>query len=223
MSYDYREFYRRKLPHLHRPGATLFVTTRLSGSIPQAILRRWRAERAHRDKERGPESPIEFERRWFGFFEDILDKGAYGPRWLGEDRIAQIVADSLRYRDERVYRLHAYSIMPTHTHIVFTPLLDFDSIREVSGSSSLRFESDHPPLDAIMKSLKGYTARQANKLLGRTGSFWDEESYDHEVRNQAEFYRVVKYVLNNPVKAGLVDHWSKWKWNYVRDGLRDSF
>jgi putative DNA methylase len=57
----------------------------------------------------------------------------------------------------------------------------------------------------LMKSLKGCTAREANRLLGRTGiPFWQKESYDHAVRNETEWNRIVRYIENNPVKAGLV-------------------
>jgi putative transposase len=55
-----------------------------------------------------------------------------------------------------------------------------------------------------MQSLKGHTARQANKLLARTGTFWQEESYDHYVRNSEAHQRIVHYIRQNPVKAGLV-------------------
>jgi len=67
-----------------------------------------------------------------------------------------------------------------------------------------------------MQSLKGYTARHANKILGREEKFWQDESYDHEVRDEEELARIVKYVLNNPVKAGLVNNWQDWKWNWLR-------
>jgi len=67
-----------------------------------------------------------------------------------------------------------------------------------------------------MKSLKGYTARKANRLLNRTGEFWAHESYDHFVRNAAEWERIEAYILNNPVKAKLIDDWREWKWSYRR-------
>ena len=69
-----------------------------------------------------------------------------------------------------------------------------------------------------MQSLKGYTARKANHILGRSGAFWHHESYDHCVRNPNEWQRIVSYVLNNPVKAGLVDEWENWRWSYYRTG-----
>ena len=65
-----------------------------------------------------------------------------------------------------------------------------------------------------MQSLKGYTARKANLLLERSGVFWQPESYDHVIRDANEWRRIITYVLNNPVKAGLVDTWEKWQWSY---------
>ena len=61
------------------------------------------------------------------------------------------------------------------------------------------------PPSRLLKSLKGYTAYQANRLLGRTGEpFWQRESYDHWVRSQEEWPRIAAYIENNPVKAGVV-------------------
>jgi len=71
-------------------------------------------------------------------------------------------------------------------------------------------------LASIMESLKGWTARRCNEALSRQGQFWQHESYDHVIRNQPEWKRVVNYVVNNPVKAGLVAEWQDWKWSYRR-------
>ena len=73
----------------------------------------------------------------------------------------------------------------------------------------------------IMQPLKGYTARKANRLLGRSGAFWQHESYDHVVRNASEWQRIITYVFNNPIKAGLMDQWQKWQWSYYRDSDRN--
>lgn len=65
-----------------------------------------------------------------------------------------------------------------------------------------------------MQSFKRYTARQANLFLQREGPFWQAESYDHVVRHSAELERVIHYILNNPVKAGLVKQWQDWPWSW---------
>ncbi|HET6892045.1 MAG TPA: hypothetical protein VFH31_13160, partial [Pyrinomonadaceae bacterium] len=71
-----------------------------------------------------------------------------------------------------------------------------------------------------MYSLKGRSARQSNLILNRVGQFWEHESFDHVIRS-GKFYKTVRYVLNNPVKAGLVNDWRDWPWNYCRRELSD--
>ncbi len=142
------------------------------------------------------------QRRIFGRMDAFLDAGMTGPRWLQEPAIAQLVVDSLHHRHGRVYDLDTFCIMPTHTHVLFTPLT------ATSGKPHA--------LSSIMQSLKGYTAHEANKLLGRDGAFWHHESYDHAVRDADERERIVKYILNNPVKAGLVANWRDWPWSYTK-------
>lgn len=67
-----------------------------------------------------------------------------------------------------------------------------------------------------MHSLKGFTANSANRALGRSGPFWQHESYDRVVRNEEELTRIRNYVLSNPVKAGLVEAAGDWPWSYAR-------
>ena len=72
----------------------------------------------------------------------------------------------------------------------------------------------NPIVTEILGKHKGSTARECNKLLNRSGKFWQHESYDHVVRNGKELNRIVNYVLYNPVKAGLCDEWEEWKYSY---------
>src|SRR5260370_35393164 len=68
-------------------------------------------------------------------------------------------------------------------------------------------------LSLITHWIKGRTARQANLLLGRTGeSFWQHESYDHWVRSEPELQRIVAYIEENPVSAGLAATPQDWPW-----------
>jgi len=81
MSYEYKQFSKRKLPHIHSPGSTIFTTFRLAGSIPKSTLNEWLAEKSLKDKTVvTTEEEIEFRRRWFARFEEILDKAVMGPR-----------------------------------------------------------------------------------------------------------------------------------------------
>ena len=67
-----------------------------------------------------------------------------------------------------------------------------------------------------MHNIKRNSANHANKVLSRSGTFWQHESYDHFARDEKELERIIKYVLYNPVKAGLVTDWKSWKWTYCK-------
>jgi REP element-mobilizing transposase RayT len=142
------------------------------------------------------------ERRLFGRWDVALATSRQGPRWLADSCIAALIAESLHYRDGQVYTLYAFCVMPNHVHLICTPLEKADGT--------------YHSLTAILHSLKRYTAREANRILGRQGTFWQQESYDHVVRDEGEFERIVLYVLNNPVKAGLASNWEEWPWSYCR-------
>ena len=109
--------------------------------------------------------------------------------------------------------------MSNHVHCVFTPALSAAELKEtLDDSGHLMFLSEHPGLSRIMHSLKGRSARECNLILSRTGQFWEHESFDHVVR-PGKLMATVRYVLNNPVKAGLVTEWSQWRWSYCRKDL----
>lgn len=205
---EYRMTYRRKLPHIQIPGATLFVTFRLAGSLPAHIIRRLKAESERiretlaeiadtREREAGE---YRESRRQFGRWDDALTQSGYGPFWLKDERIARIVMDSLYYLNNKLYSLDAFCIMPNHVHAVFAP--------------TEKDDGSYHALQAIMHSLKRHTARESNKILERKGRFWANEVYDHVVRDDEELVRIIRYVLYNPVKAGLVKRWQDWKWTY---------
>ena len=232
--FDYKPFYRRNLPHIQPPGATFFVTFHLAGSLPQSVLQQWREEKSQLEAEKlrilklqndADLASVEHrifqqKREWFKKIEKTLDDAQSGPVWLKDDQIAKVVADSMHYLDGKVYHLDAYCIMANHVHVVFAPL-PIQSLN-VARTFSLRDNDNdaqtkslgYNTLSSIMQSLKGYTARKANQHLGRSGAFWQHESYDHCVRNPNELKRIITYVLNNPVKTGLVNEWQKWPWNY---------
>jgi putative transposase len=86
--------------------------------------------------------------------------------------------------------------MPNHVHVLLCPKTS---------------------LAAITRWLKGSTARQANLILGRTGeAFWQDESFDHRVRDEVELERIVRYVEGNPVSAGLAANPRAWPWSSAR-------
>jgi putative transposase len=182
-------FYRRRLPHWH-PDLTeatfLFVTWRLAGSIPRACL-----------PQPATGAPLSAGRAFLVLDREV-DKAAFGPVWLRDARVASVVANALLYGEHgrNFYQLRAWVIMPNHVHVLLLPKTS---------------------LPVIMRWLKGSTARQANLVLGRTGeAFWQDESFDHRVRDEAELDRLVHYVEHNPVSAGLAANPHDWHWSSAR-------
>ena len=70
-----------------------------------------------------------------------------------------------------------------------------------------------------MQNIKSYSAQKANRLLALSGQFWERESYDHVVRKDGEFDRIVRYILHNPVKAKFVKEWADWPFSYLHPDL----
>jgi putative transposase len=206
----YKLEYKRRLPHIQPPGATLFVTFRLAGSVPAAKLRELlaEAERFTQELEQIENTIVRrqqhyiAQKRLFGLWDDVLDTAHQGPFWLKEDAIAQLVWNSLHHLDNKRYDLDTFCIMPNHAHALFTPLPTSD------GS--------YHALSGIMHSIKSFTATKANDNLRRKGQFWQHESYDHVVRDETELSRIRQYILYNPVKAGLIDDYRNWKWTYCK-------
>ena len=209
MKLDYQESYARHLPHIQPPGATLFVTFRLAGSLPLSVIDELEAElkrdlahiRQTADPANQPRLLYEAQRRAFGRLDRELDKAGHGPRWLQQPAIASLVQESIHFLDGQKYALDCYCLLSNHGHIVFTPL------EEAAGR--------YFAISGIMHSLKRHTATEANKRLGRKGQFWQHESYDHIVRDEAELNRIRRYVLMNPVKAGLIESETDWPYSWA--------
>lgn len=204
--------YYRNLPHLHPTQAVFFITTRLYGSLPAAVIHALQDEQkqalrkiTEAEKQEGTNRYFEKanqSKRYFARFDALLDKPTNGPYWLSEPAVAQVVIDALYYQAQTAYDLVAYCIMSNHIHVVI---------------NTKEKETAERPLYRIIQSFKRHTARQANVLLQRQGEFWQPESYDHVVRNEAELKRIIAYVLNNPIKTGLVENWQEWPYSYVNE------
>jgi REP element-mobilizing transposase RayT len=186
---------RGRLPHWEREGSTYFITFRLNDSIPRNIAGAYLFERENIIKTatylNRPLTDYETERLQKLYSEKIesyLDKGI-GDCYLRQRPIAQLVLDALEHFHNDRYKLYTLCIMPNHVHLLFRPF-------------------DGYVLDKILHSWKSYTSTKANEHLNRSGVFWQKEYYDHLVRDPQEFDRILKYILENPEKAGLKD----WPW-----------
>ena len=171
-------------------------------SVPQrAVFLTWRLQDSLPPNRVFPTAALTSEQA-FNVLDRLLDETRTGTFYLRQPAIAEMVMEAIEYNSAvlRQYALQAFVVMPNHVHLLATPVLR---------------------LDKLTKSLKGITAKRANAMLELTGkSFWQEESYDHLVRDELEFNKIRQYIEENPVRAGLVREASEYRWSSAGWGAR---
>lgn len=215
--------YHRKLPHWQPPEGTFFITDRLYGSVPKPVIERLKSEHQqalqlldidHKSSLEAVAKGLSKEtkqtlegilhrkrydesKRHFQRFDTFLDSNLNEPHYLKDPSIAQLNLDNYHHYAGRYFTLWACCIMSNHVHLLLT------------------LKPEAPILWKVMQDMKKYSGRKCNQLLGLSGQFWEAESYDHLVREKAgEFERILWYILNNPVKAGLAKDWRDWPFTY---------
>lgn len=187
------------------PGTIYFVTSCLHDSIPargQLDIRNYQDQLRQRKIPPGKsreEHELECWKLKFARIDNWLDQEP-AARHLSDPRLAKQVFDSLLHFAGVRYDVFALVVMPSHFHWVFRPCDEW--VKSLSGRRS--------PREHVMHSIKGYSAARCNSLLGKVGRFWQDESYDHWVRDADELERIIYYVENNPVKAGLISTPTEW-------------
>jgi len=176
------------LPHWERDGATYFITFGTADSLPSLVIERMRSER-----DSILQTASQFRRTLTASEECHLDQLKAVDRYLdiGHGACvlrradnARIVTSALQYFDGQRYELLAWCVMPNHVHVVMRVLPRFE-------------------LSQVLHSWKSFSAKKINAVLRATGEFWRHEYYDHLVRNDADLDRVMDYVAQNPLQAGL--------------------
>jgi putative transposase len=185
------------LPHWNQPGVTYFVTFRTADSVPQSLLRSWHRRRDEWLRRHGvdstgdwkeqlisrPEISLQYHKTFTRPFMDYLDRG-YGECLLRDERAARIVANTLQHFEGERYHLGDFVVMPNHVHLLVCLI----------GTTEI---------ESKCRSWKKYSACEINRLFGRTGRFWQEESFDHLVRSPEQFEHFERYIADNPKKARL--------------------
>ncbi|MEM8954365.1 MAG: leucine--tRNA ligase [Verrucomicrobiota bacterium] len=193
------------LPHWTQDGGTYAVNFSLADSLPEKVLAEWKEERVEiteTAKRQGRELTASEAKRLRQLYSKKIERSllsGHGECYLAHEGVAGIIRGALEHFDGERYRLVAWCVMPNHVHVVLQPI----------GENALQ---------DIVHSWKSYTAKEANKQLGRSGRFWREEYYDHLIRDEQDFENQIKYVLENPEKAGLKD-WGEWVWAAKREGV----
>jgi hypothetical protein len=186
------------LPHWDQEGATYFITWRTADSIPKVVWLRWRDERDawllsrcinpsaddwRRQVEDLPEVDRQDFRRFSKAWEHELD-ACHGECVLSDPKLAELVVGALRFFDGDRYVLGDFVVMPNHVHLLVGGMPRNAMLRQV-------------------ESWKKWSAMKINQSLGRSGRFWQDESFDHLVRNEVSFGMFRRYIADNPVRARL--------------------
>ncbi len=163
----------------------------------------WRLYGSPRDSSTKAADPSESAGKLFIRYDRLLDAAKSGPLWLKDVRVAECVITTLQQLQfEGMIRVRAYTIMANHVHALLEPMI---------------------PIAQVTKLMKGRTAREANRILNLTGTrFWQHESFDHWVRDEAELLRIRTYIDNNPVTAGLVTKPQDWPWSSASRPVLDN-
>jgi len=206
--FDYRIYYKRYLPHIQPKDSVLFITYCLDFKYPKWLYYELKRRKQVFEKSinniREKEKRIRiynFNKQQFDYFDNFIIKYKKSPDWLKNSEIAEKVIENLFFWNTKRYNLICYCIMPNHVHILIKPLLK---------------NQDTPfSVTEIIKSHKSYTGKEANKLLVRKGAFWHCGFYDHYIRDNREFFNVIRYILHNPVKGGLIENYEDWKYSWV--------
>ncbi len=190
------------LPHWELDGAVYSVTYRLGDSLPPRVTARLAEERraiiqSITDDSREPTlvERAEIDHLYLVRLDHYLDQG-YGACHLRSPNAASIVKGTLQFHDAARYDLIAWCVMPNHVHVVL----------------ELHRGED---LSRMFHSWKSYSSNQINRRLGLRGQLWQREYFDRIVRDHEDLKESVRYVLDNPLKAGLRD----WPWVWVNEAF----
>ena len=193
-------FRKRNLPHWYVADRPYFVTFRLKGTLPLSVVREHQEAMSLALREDLDILDIaNLQREQFMKVEAILDNPNHAVQYLKEPRIAGLVMDAFCWLErEKGWRIYAAVVMPNHVHCC---------LRSTNGRSLCLGED--------IGSLKKFTSRKANVLLERSGQFWQSENFDHWCRSPGKVEGSIRYIRDNPVKAGLVQCWKDWPWTIV--------
>lgn len=116
---------------------------------------------------------------------------------LADPAVAPVIISALKHFQDERYLLFDYVVMPDHVHFLIKPL-------QANG--------DWLPLARIYHSLKSFTANAINRVLGRAGALWQDDTYDRVIRGRSDFREKAEYIFTNPHRRGLVDDPLFWPW-----------
>ncbi|HEY0547727.1 MAG TPA: transposase [Pyrinomonadaceae bacterium] len=117
-------------------------------------------------------------------------------------------------RQSGVFLLFAYVIMPDHAHLLTNqPTVASDVLRYVKGTVGHRVIEylKEKNYSASLEKLRHEEWKRKHRY-----SLWQQESNALSIFSEAMFMQKVNYIHQNPVRAGLVESATEYRWSSVR-------
>jgi putative transposase len=213
LKYSYRS---RNLPHRYDIDKPIFITFRLKFTLPQSVVEElnirkkdWYVKCQNLPSSEKQNMLKTKNATFFNWFDEFLAKSTEIPQLLHRADLTKIIAQCLHYFNNQHYQLLSFCIMPNHVHVLILPITQPNG--DIINPAHINY------------TWKKFSATQINKILDRKGSLWQQESYDHLVNSDNEFYNILEYIIDNPVKAGLIQNWEEWKGTWIKEDLKPDF
>lgn len=189
-------FWRNRLPHWEVKNGRYFITIRCYGSLPGEVRQRLHSvQNALAAIKPSSTQFVQLQRQYFLTLEKYLDKGkGFSPFWSSV--AAQELNEAIDNLPDYGWKAPHFVIMPNHVHLLTYPFEEENSLG----------------LKLTWQRFKGRTARTLNEILGRSGAFWQADWFDRWMRSESEEEKVIEYIHDNAVKAGLVKSWKHYRW-----------
>jgi REP element-mobilizing transposase RayT len=192
-------FWRGSLPHWEVVDGLYFVTIHVRGAVPEEAMRRISGKL----ESIGNEDESDYAERYRRVFRNIESYLEDAPQVcdLDDPKAAGLIVEAIDYYvSQGKWRIIAYVIMPNHVHLFF---------------------SSDTPLKRLLEDFKRWTAKKIREAQGKSGRLWQREWFDHWSRSAEQDARIIRYIRDNPVKAGLVSDWRDWRWTRVPEAYHE--
>ena len=170
------------LPHMEQTGKVTFVTFRLCDSMPQVIVNQFKDIKKEFLRTHPQPWTSETYKLYASVYtapmERYVDAG-YGSCLLKYPEVRKYLVDAIDYYDNERYLVYAYVIMPNHVHMLVSVAPGYE-------------------LNALIASIKRYSAVGINRHTGRTGRLWQDEPFDTIIRSSDHYRHTVAYIRENP-------------------------
>lgn len=211
------EYTRKNQPHFQHLGAIFSITLLTHDAVPKITLDKLREERkialAQISKSTIEDESLlrasiygEYENK----LEELLHLSTQQEHLFKDQEIAKIAMAQIKKYDREYYSLDAVCIMSNHIHL----LLDFSV--QVPSNWDGEVIPNYKNVSDIVGYIKGGISYSVNKAKGRNGSLWAPGYYDRYIRSLKHYDQALSYIINNPVKAGLVKDWREYPNTYVK-------